>query len=217
MGGWNKGKSTPKEVKQKISSALLGIKRTKNTKLKMSIAKKGIKFSEEHLRNLSLAHKGKDNHQKGRKHTNESKLKMSISLKGKKKILSTEQIKKNSERMIGHKNPAKKLEIRQKISLANSGKNHYNWKGGISKNPYPKEFNCELKRKIRERDNFTCCLCGRTEREELEELNQSLCVNHIDFDKQNCKENNLNTLCTRCNVAINRKREYYTNFFNHNI
>ena len=49
--------------------------------------------------------------------------------------------------------------------------------------------------------------------EELEELNRILCVNHIDFNKQNCKEDNLNTLCLRCNVKINRNREYWTNYF----
>jgi len=92
--------------------------------------------------------------------------------------------------------------------------NHYNWKGGISNNPYPPEFNAKLKLKIRTRDNFTCVLCGRTEREELEELNRVLCVNHIDFNKNNNKESNLNTLCLRCNVKINREREYWTNYFN---
>ena len=39
------------------------------------------------------------------------------------------------------------------------GKNNSNWKGGISKFPYPFEFNSELKRKIFERDNFICQLC----------------------------------------------------------
>lgn len=93
------------------------------------------------------------------------------------------------------------------------GEDHWNWKGGISVNPYPKEFNKKLKLKIRQRDNFQCILCGKTEREELEELNRVLSVNHIDFDKNNCKENNLNTLCQRCNIKINREREYWTNYF----
>jgi len=98
-----------------------------------------------------------------------------------------------------------------------TGKNHHNWKGGLSNNPYPKKFNYELKRKIRERDNFICCLCGKTERQELEELNRVLCVNHIDFNKNNCEEKNLNTLCLGCNIKINREREYWTNYFNQNI
>ena len=108
-----------------------------------------------------------------------------------------------------HSEKTKKLN-----SLAHSGDKAFNWKGGISNNPYPRKFNIELKLKIRTRDNFTCCLCNRTEREELEELNRVLCVNHIDFDKNNCKKENLNTLCLRCNVKINREREYWTNYFN---
>ncbi len=91
------------------------------------------------------------------------------------------------------------------------------WKGGISNNPYPKEFNTKLKLKIRTRDRFTCLICGKTEREELEELNRVLCVNHIDFNKNNCKESNLNTLCLRCNIKINREREYWVDFFNQSI
>ena len=78
---------------------------------------------------------------------------------------------------------------------------------------YPEKFNKQLKFKIRTRDNFTCCLCGKTEREELEELNRVLCVNHIDFNKNNCKTSNLNTLCLRCNIKINRKREYWEEYF----
>lgn len=117
----------------------------------------------------------------------------------------SEWMKKNHTRYwLGRKRP----EI--------TGKNNKNWKGGISNNPYPKEFNAVLKLKIRKRDDFTCCLCGRTEREELEELNRVLCVNHIDFNKNNCKENNLNTLCIRCNVKINREREYWMNYFQQN-
>jgi 5-methylcytosine-specific restriction endonuclease McrA len=102
---------------------------------------------------------------------------------------------------------------RKKLGDACRGEKAYQWKGGISPKSYPAEFNPTLKLKIRQRDNFTCCLCGRTEREELEELDYVLCVNHIDFDKNNCSEENLNTLCRRCNVKINRERDYWTNYF----
>ena len=102
----------------------------------------------------------------------------------------------------------------KKMSEARKGDKCYLWRGGISKNPYPMEFNKKLKLRIRTRDNFICCLCERTEREELEDLNQVLSVNHIDFDKNNCKESNLNTLCSRCNTKINRDRDHWTNYFN---
>ena len=114
---------------------------------------------------------------------------------------------------MGNKGKPKSDEHKRNISLAQIGRTPWNKGTGIKRNPYPKEWNSKLKLKIRQRDNFTCCLCERTEREELEELNQVLCVNHIDFNKANCKEENLNTLCVRCNVKINREREYWTNYF----
>lgn len=103
-------------------------------------------------------------------------------------------------------------ETRQKYRN-NRGEKASAWKGGISLNPYPPEFNKELKLKIRNRDNFICCLCQRTEREEFEEFNRALSVNHIDFNKNNLSEENLNTLCLRCNIKINRERDYWTNYF----
>lgn len=104
---------------------------------------------------------------------------------------------------------------RKKMSDAHKGDKSSTWAGGISKqNPYPPEFNPALKLKIRTRDGFKCVKCNKTEREELEELNRVLCVNHINFDKNDCREVNLNTLCLRCNIQINREREYWTFYFN---
>ena len=172
--------------------------------------------------------KGKQGFQKGtpgywigKHHSAESKKKMSLLAKGRKSpwkgktgryTQETKQKMSNSRKGIVYSQ-----ETLNKMSKAQEGlmamEKHWNWKGGISFIKYPTEFNLTLKIKIRERDKYTCCLCGRTEREELEELNRVLCINHIDFDKQNCKESNLNTLCLRCNVKINREREYYTNLF----
>jgi hypothetical protein len=134
-----------------------------------------------------------------------------------------EMIEKNR---LAHLGTKASEETKKKIKLNNIGKhregierpnfsgiNHPNWRGGISENKYPREFNKGLKYRIRARDNFTCCLCEKTEQEELEELNRVLCVNHIDFNKDNNKEDNLNTLCLRCNIKINKQREYWTNHF----
>jgi len=146
--------------------------------------------------------------------------------KGKKRPPITEEWRNNLRKShLGHKQSVETIEKRRLKMTGRKrpefykvfGKEkHWNWKGGISNNPYPKEFNPQLKLKIRTRDNFISCLCGRTEREELEELNRVLCVNHIDFDKNNCSENNLNTLCVRCNVKVNREREHWTDYFKNN-
>ena len=47
------------------------------------------------------------------------------------------------------------------------------------------------------------CACGKE-------------IHHIDYDKKNCNENNLITLCLRCHRKTNANRrfwQYYFNFF----
>lgn len=80
------------------------------------------------------------------------------------------------------------------------GAEHHNWQGGISKLPYPFEFNDELKLKIRTRDGHICQNCGATE---------NLCVHHIDYVKANLDDCNLITVCSSCNVKANFVRPYW--------
>jgi len=81
-------------------------------------------------------------------------------------------------------------ETRRLLSAANSGSRCHFWKGGISEEEYPPEFNERLKSKIRERDEYTCQECGKFGK----------CVHHIDFNKQNSGELNLITLCRSCHT-----------------
>ena len=83
------------------------------------------------------------------------------------------------------------------------GKNNPNWKGGISDYPYPEEWTEELKTKIRKRDLFVCQLCGLT----------GWHIHHIDYDKDNCLENNLITLCHSCHSKTNFNREVWKKYF----
>jgi predicted DNA-binding protein YlxM (UPF0122 family) len=84
------------------------------------------------------------------------------------------------------------------------GKDNPAWINGISFKPYSFKFNGSLKRKIRERDSFTCKCCGLKEENHFRALD----VHHIDYNKQNCKENNLITLCVGCNVKANGNKEF---------
>ena len=77
------------------------------------------------------------------------------------------------------------------------------WKSIETSSDYPREFNEELKTLIRERDDNTCQLCGRTKEEE----GRNLCVHHIDYNKQNCDPKNLVTLCGGCNPRVNYHRK----------
>ena len=68
------------------------------------------------------------------------------------------------------------------------GPNSPLWRGGST--PYPPEFSKKRKRKIKNRDNYQCQLCGVAQ--------ETLCVHHIDYNKQNSKEYNLISLCRSC-------------------
>ncbi|KKL21928.1 hypothetical protein LCGC14_2440550 [marine sediment metagenome] len=78
---------------------------------------------------------------------------------------------------------------------------------------YPFEFNNRLKEKIRKRDNYQCQKCNITEEEHLIVYGIKLGVHHIDYDKMNCKEENLITLCRECNLRANYNRDYWKEYF----
>lgn len=79
--------------------------------------------------------------------------------------------------------------------------------------PYPNKFNDNLKEFIRKRDNYSCQNCNMTEEEHIIVLGQNLHVHHIDYNKQNCKKENLITLCHQCNLRANYNRDYWYNFY----
>jgi len=95
------------------------------------------------------------------------------------------------------------------ISIFYVGARASNWRGGLSFVGYPEDFSEELKVLVRERDNNTCQLCGRTKEEE----GRDLCVHHIDYDKENCNPRNLTTLCCRCNPKVNFSRSFWSEMF----
>lgn len=110
---------------------------------------------------------------------------------------------KLSKRRKGIKNP----------KFGNPGAKNPNWCGGISKLPYSFDFTKELKQEIRERDKYTCQLCGCTEEEHLVIYGIVLLIHHIDYDKKNCEKNNLISLCRQCNSRVNFNREYWKKYF----
>lgn len=90
------------------------------------------------------------------------------------------------------------------------GKNNPNWNGGISKLPYSFRFSNELKEKIRKRDNFICQHCGLKEENHFRGKKKiNLTIHHIDYNKENCEDNNLIALCNPCNTRANSNRDYW--------
>lgn len=70
--------------------------------------------------------------------------------------------------------------------------------------PYPKIFDNKLKEKIKNKNNNCCQLC---------ENKENLHIHHIDYNKQNCNEENLTTLCQKCHNISNHNRQFWTQVF----
>lgn len=64
-----------------------------------------------------------------------------------------------------------------------------------------------LRRSIRERDKYTCQLCGKHQGD------RSFAVHHIDYDKMNSNVDNLITLCYSCHLKTNTNREDWKKYF----
>jgi len=106
-----------------------------------------------------------------------------------------------------HTDEAKNKISKTRIFLGLAkGKNNPAYIDGESKRKYPREFTNDLKLKIFKRDNYTCQKCG------IYPCND-LTNHHIDYDKKNCKEDNLITLCRKCNSKVNTNRNHWKMYF----
>ena len=101
------------------------------------------------------------------------------------------------------RSPSKKT--RKKMSCARLGSRNHNWKGGISKKPYCYDWTTCLKELIKERDDYQClnpyCIFDNPKRD--------LNVHHIDYNKKNCNQKNLITICRSCNAKANYNRDWH--------
>ncbi len=158
---------------------------TKETRRKLSIAHSNP--SRETREKMSLAHKGKNHWNFGKHHSEETKRKLSEVLKG--KIISK--------------------ETRRKMSKSRLGNKHPNWQGGISFEPYDKNWTNKFKRAIRKRDNQVCVLCGI----HREKLNEALTIHHANYDKKLTIPQNCLSLCRSCNSKVNFNRKHWIKFF----
>jgi hypothetical protein len=142
---------------------------------------------------------------KGNKHSDETKKKISIALKGNRNVygFTKEQRMKANKNLKSYNQHQEETKKRIRKSWFKKGhqplifgENHHRWKGGISFEPYGKEFNNQLKSQIRERDNHTCQNCnGKSD-------NEKLCIHHIDENKSNNSSDNLISLCRECHMTI---------------
>lgn len=170
----------------------------------------GIERAKEIRRKNSEGHEGQTAWNKNIPRTEKTKEKISRSKMGKK-------YPKMSEAKMGsipwNKNKPWSQYIKDKISKSLMGQmvgeNNPNWRDGISREPYPFNFDDELKELIRKRDNYKCRKCGCPQEENIRQLS----IHHIDYDKQNCDPRNLVSLCTVCHSEVNFDRDRWQSFF----
>lgn len=92
-------------------------------------------------------------------------------------------------------------------SIIYKGKNSWNWKGGLSFEPYGIEFDNKLKNKIRNNFENKCVICGN--KDNYENLN----IHHIDYNKLNNDKTNLIPLCRSHHLKTNSNRIYWKQYF----
>lgn len=89
-----------------------------------------------------------------------------------------------------------------------AGEKHWNWKGGISFEPYCPKFNDSFKESIREKFNRICFLCPTTEKEN----GQKLSVHHVNYRKDCLCEDitcEFVPLCKSCHSKTTNNHEYW--------
>ena len=131
------------------------------------------------------------------------------------------ELKNGHKLWVGKKH---KQESKDKMSVSQlkrfeDPRNHPNYMGGKSFEPYGIEFNNRLKENIRKRDCYRCQQCFRHQDELYYKSGKkySLIVHHIDYNKQNNSPENLISLCHSCHLQTNYERKDWTNYFNNKL
>ena len=192
-----------------------GIERAKEIRKKLSQSHignigywTGKHLSKEHIKNCSKGLKGRIAWNKGLTMETDERVKRNI-------LRAMETVKEQYKN--GRISPKKGMKLseitKKKISESHKGEKHPNWKGGISFEPYPFNFNEELKELIRRRDNYQCQLCGMPECENIRKLD----IHHIDYDKDNLNPKNLISLCLSCHIKTNFRRSNWINYFRNKL
>jgi len=200
QAAWNKGLTKETDIRvAKASVSMMQIKKSPEWCRHISESKKG-KPNPKHSAWLKLHSLGRDNPFFGKHHTDATKEKISNTNRG-----NTSRKGKRQPQTTGGNNPAKRPEVRAKISQRvsethwdTSFEKNPNWQGGISFLPY-KPYK-HLRGIINTLDGEHCALCETT---------SHLGIHHTDYDKKNNGLSNLCILCNRCNSLVNKDRGFW--------
>lgn len=133
---------------------------------------------------------GTEHSRYGKHMSTKSKLKMS---KTKKRLFREGKVKHPFPK--GCKRPEFSLE------------KHWNWKGGLSFEPYSPEFNETIREIVRNYWGRICLLCGEPENK------IKLDIHHKDYNKKHSQLTNLIPLHHRCHQFTNSNREFWIEYF----
>lgn len=106
----------------------------------------------------------------------------------------------------------KSMKGKNNINYGAYKEKNTNWRGGKSFEPYSPNFDKFLKERVRDRDSYRCQICN-IEQSELSGKHKTLHIHHIDYDKNNNALRNLISLCYKCHLRTNGKREYWIKYF----
>ena len=189
----------------------------------MPFIKRGDHHSDASRAKMSEARRGERNVNYGKARDPETCMKISLTKKNQ-HVHPTEETRKKMS--LAKKNKPFTPEHKAAIGAANSrriipnevkikisttlmgkycGKNHPNWQGGISFEPYCPKFNEDLKRRVRAYFENRCMLCGMT----VEENGENLSVHHVSYDKMVCcngRPVHFAALCHRHHTITNYDR-----------
>jgi hypothetical protein len=189
------GKHHSAESRAKIAMAnsgannyLFGKHQSAETLAKLSAVRRGRHPSAAARAKMGDAHRGKPR-------SSEVRAKVSAGLRGR-KLSAEHRIAMAAARRKWWQDP----KVRCHMSEIQRGERGSNWRGGLSFLPYSTDWTSSLRRAIRERDRYTCQLCG------MPQGDIALDVHHVDYDKKNCSPSNLVTLCRRCHGQTHHNR-----------
>lgn len=180
-----RGRKLSAEHRRKIARAGVGRRHSDATKRKMSENQKGEHNSFWRHKHSPRALLSISKHSKGRKFSTAHRRRLSEALKG--RIISPQSREKMRRARLGRFTTAQ----------------NPNWHGGKSFEPYSLNWTETLRRSIRERDHYTCQICGAPQGDVV------LDVHHVDYNKANCSPDNLISLCHSCHAKTNYNRQHW--------
>jgi hypothetical protein len=95
------------------------------------------------------------------------------------------------------------LQFCEVFKIKNEEKFYKDYENWIKEQGYPEDFyNNELRESLLNEQNKKCAMCDRNNIYYFQ-------LHHIDYDKKNCKKENLFFLCPKCHGKTNSNRSFW--------